>query len=272
MGPSVHPTNGIAIEYEIQSKFTVLWFKIYSTNHNKILYTSRQCHYCDMCKTLLWSVEYVINKSITNFHWLSNSIEVLLVGWAAGIQIVLYLTPWWSWNGNIFHVTGPLCGEFTGHRWLVTRRSDVFFDLCLNKCLSKQSWGWWFEMPSPSLWHYCNVIVPSGDIWHPKLGSTLDLVMDYALSLNFTRNNADLFLIRHTGLENTYVYVNGLMQERRNSIANTLELCLFSINPLMSFAKWWPFCPGPKVLKNTSNDTLSFHKVDYSTGRTDSNL
>ena len=21
-------------------------------------------------------------------------------------------------NGNIFHVTGPLCGEFTGHRWI----------------------------------------------------------------------------------------------------------------------------------------------------------
>ena len=23
-----------------------------------------------------------------------------------------------SWNGNIFHVTGHLCGEFTGHRWI----------------------------------------------------------------------------------------------------------------------------------------------------------
>ena len=23
-----------------------------------------------------------------------------------------------SSNGNIFHVTGPLCGEFTGHRWI----------------------------------------------------------------------------------------------------------------------------------------------------------
>ena len=23
-----------------------------------------------------------------------------------------------SWNGNIFRVTGPLCGEFTGHRWI----------------------------------------------------------------------------------------------------------------------------------------------------------
>ena len=25
-------------------------------------------------------------------------------------------------NGNIFRVTGPLCGEFTGHRWIPTQR------------------------------------------------------------------------------------------------------------------------------------------------------
>ena len=31
-----------------------------------------------------------------------------------------------SSNGNIFHVTGPLCGEFTGHRWIpLTKTSDA---------------------------------------------------------------------------------------------------------------------------------------------------
>ena len=39
-----------------------------------------------------------------------------------------------SSNGSIFCVTGPLCGEFTGHRWLpLTKASDaeldIFFDL-----------------------------------------------------------------------------------------------------------------------------------------------
>ena len=48
-----------------------------------------------------------------------------------------------SSNGNIFRVTGPLCGEFTGPGEFptqrpVTRSSDVFFDLRLNKRLSKQ--------------------------------------------------------------------------------------------------------------------------------------
>ena len=33
---------------------------------------------------------------------------------------------------------------------------DVWFDLHLNKRLSKQSWGWWVETPSPSLWRHCN--------------------------------------------------------------------------------------------------------------------
>ena len=63
-----------------------------------------------------------------------------------------------SSNWNIFRVTGPLCGEFTGHRAQrpVTRSFDVFFDLRLNTRLSKQPWGWWFETPSWSLWHHCN--------------------------------------------------------------------------------------------------------------------
>ena len=33
----------------------------------------------------------------------------------------------------------------------------MFSWICaLNKRLSKQSWGWWFETPSRSLWRHCN--------------------------------------------------------------------------------------------------------------------
>ena len=59
-----------------------------------------------------------------------------------------------SSNGNIFRDTGPLCGEFTGHRSF-----DVFFDLHLNRRLSKQSWGWWFETPSCPLWRHRNEVL-----------------------------------------------------------------------------------------------------------------
>ena len=66
-----------------------------------------------------------------------------------------------SSNGNIFRVTGPLCGEFTGlgefpEQRLVTRSFDIFFDLRLNKQLSKQPPGWWFGTPLWSLWRQCN--------------------------------------------------------------------------------------------------------------------
>ena len=66
-----------------------------------------------------------------------------------------------SSNGKIFRVTGPLCGEFTGPGEFptqrpVTRSFDVFFDLRLNKRLSKHSWGWWFETLSWSLWRHHN--------------------------------------------------------------------------------------------------------------------
>ena len=68
-----------------------------------------------------------------------------------------------SSNGNIFRVTGPLCGEITGPGEFPAQRSvtwsfDVFFDLRPNKQLSKQPRGWWFEMPSWSLWRQCNVM------------------------------------------------------------------------------------------------------------------
>ena len=49
----------------------------------------------------------------------------------------------------------PVTGEFSAQR-PVTRSFDVFFDLRLNKRLSKQSQGWWFETPSRSLWRHCN--------------------------------------------------------------------------------------------------------------------
>ena len=73
-----------------------------------------------------------------------------------------------------FSLTGHLCGEFTGLRWIphtkasdaetgefptqrpVTRSFDVFFDLRLGERLSKHSWSWWLEKPSRPLWHQSN--------------------------------------------------------------------------------------------------------------------
>ena len=57
------------------------------------------------------------------------------------------------WEGN-----SPVPGEFPAQR-PVTRGFDVFFDLRLNKRLSNQSWGWWFETLLRPLWrHYYDKI------------------------------------------------------------------------------------------------------------------
>ena len=75
-----------------------------------------------------------------------------------------------SSNRNIFRVTGHLCGEFPGPRWIPhTKASDAelwcFFDLRPNKRLSQQSWGWWLETPSSPLRRHCN-----GYHWWPHIG------------------------------------------------------------------------------------------------------
>ena len=62
-----------------------------------------------------------------------------------------------SSNGNIFRVTGPLCREFTGHRWIPrTKASDTelwcFFLSAPEKRLSDQSRRRSLETPSHPLW------------------------------------------------------------------------------------------------------------------------
>ena len=49
----------------------------------------------------------------------------------------------------------PVIGEFPAQR-PVTRSFDIFFDLRLDKRLSKQSRGWWFETLPRPLWHHSN--------------------------------------------------------------------------------------------------------------------
>ena len=80
-------------------------------------------------------------------------------------------------------------GEFPTQR-PVTQSFDVLFDLRLNNWLSKQWWGWWFEMPSRSLWHHCNgkmsvffiqaatcssISLKTWGPFHPRLSSWFEL-------------------------------------------------------------------------------------------------
>ena len=54
------------------------------------------------------------------------------------------------WEMHLSPVNSPHRGQWRG---------ALMFSLiyALNKGLSKQPWGWWFNMPSCSLWSHCNV-------------------------------------------------------------------------------------------------------------------
>ena len=86
---------------------------------------------------------------------------------------------WWRHQMELFSALLALCagnspviGEFPSQR-PVTRSFDAFFDLGLNKRLSKQSMSRWFETPSRSLWRHCSATVyiqhivgiAAGQIW-----------------------------------------------------------------------------------------------------------
>ena len=65
----------------------------------------------------------------------------------------------------------PVPSEFPTRR-PVTRSFDVFFYLRLNKRLSKQWWGWWFETLSHPLWRHRNPLFVKMwcILWWPLLG------------------------------------------------------------------------------------------------------
>ena len=102
-----------------------------------------------------WSQESPIKLSRVNDIWVS-----CLSTSRSGSMMT-------SSNGHLFCVTGLLWGESTGHRWIpsqrpVTQSFDVFFDLRLNKQLSKQWRRRWFETPLCSSWRHCNVRINTG--------------------------------------------------------------------------------------------------------------
>ena len=100
------------------------------------------------------------NSLRINLNW--NMIPTVLLG---GMNAWSILYNRWdmmtSSNGNIFRISGHLCGKFTGPRWISrTKAGDAelwcFLWFTPDKRLGKQPWGWWFETPAWSLWRHRN--------------------------------------------------------------------------------------------------------------------
>ena len=120
------------------------------------------------------------------------------------LRLVYYA--WSRLQMNIFSALLALCAgnsPVTGQR-PVTLSFDVSFDLCPNKRLSKQSWGWWFETPSRLLWRHCN---GKTHVAATVLRSSRGLcciiceVITYANMVDCRYNAAQNILILHTALQ-----------------------------------------------------------------------
>ena len=101
------------------------------------------------------------------FIWAPMVFSIFGIIWPSHVigHQPLQVLAWWRHQMETFSALLAICagnspvpGEFPAQR-PVTRSFDVFFDLRLNKRLSKQSWGWWFETLSCPLWRYCNDIL-----------------------------------------------------------------------------------------------------------------
>ena len=133
--PGASPTNDISIEFVIRPKIAVLWFKIYSTDHNKILHTSRQYNCRDVCKISLWSIKHILNKSIPNFDRISNSIEIALVGRAPyRNESIRSIHPWsTSWH-HLYQFPTRIWMNSIAPKGKCRHFYKIFFTGCTASC------------------------------------------------------------------------------------------------------------------------------------------
>ena len=137
-----------------------------------------------------------------------------------------------SSNGTLFRVTGAPFVFLTQRA--VTRSFEVFFDLRLNKRLSKQWRGWWFETSSRPLWRHCN----DGGLIHCDI------------ERKTTKHSLRSLLLRSTfiiGLRicygNTpYFWYQYAIQQRWNNIKTARQLlCMKEITETEMLSFWCNF-------------------------------
>ena len=110
--------------------------------------------------TFLWIKSLLPSRPAMNNNWVNMGM------WYQRqcdiVRFTIKSKTWWRHQMEIFSAllalcagNSPVAGEIPAQR-PVTQNFDVFFGLRLNKPLSKQSWGWWFETPSRPLWCHCH--------------------------------------------------------------------------------------------------------------------
>ena len=118
---------------------------------------------------------------------------------------------WWRHQMETFSAllaicagNSPVTGECPTQR-PVMRSFDVFFDLRLNKWLSKHSWGWWFETPSYPLWHHCNAYYIVMLKWWPNVLCQYFFLLMNAWMIYNWREDIFPYLIKTSVIQNCFL-------------------------------------------------------------------
>ena len=133
-----------------------------------------------------------------------------------------YNVSWWRHQMETFSALLAICegnspvpGEFPAQR-PVTRSFDVFFDLRLNKRLSKHSWGWWLETPSCPLWRHSkggmDIVCQFGQVparvkknpWNNRLLIVVLNVPNAMICINYSNNTSNA--CNYTS-KDTYIFI-----------------------------------------------------------------
>ena len=152
-------------------------------------------------------------------------------------------TPWWRHQMETVSALLAICagnspvpGEFPAQR-PVTRGFDVFFDMRPDKRLSNQSWCWWFETASQSLWRHSNAMKFLWQLWHstcvcrtlpwPYLQYLVKIFNDRHLCLlNLNKNT---MMLNHLKAFQKWTTANGRLLCRSYNVLNTiLKICFKS--------------------------------------------
>ena len=134
--------------------FNWLWISLFETTKSYVVFM--QTHIINVSEVMISPLIFLLPSTISCQVYATIRKRKICVVW-------FKFHSWWRHQMETFPAllaiyagNSLVAGEFPTQR-PVTRSFDVFFDPRLNKRLSKQSWGWWFETPSRPLWRHRNV-------------------------------------------------------------------------------------------------------------------
>ena len=109
-----------------------------------------------------WHKRFTVQAFMRGIHGLSGNCRGPVMLKTFTCYGVIREVAWWRHQMETFSALLAICSgnspvndEFPTQR-PVTRSFGIFFNLRLNKQLSKQWRGWWFETSSCPSWRHCN--------------------------------------------------------------------------------------------------------------------